>query len=69
MDFVSKIWSTKIFGYPMFVLTRKLQMLKDNLKKWNKDTFGNIHHLVKSQKDKLKDIHNQNQKRWFLNFS
>uniref|UniRef100_A0A2N9FRJ8 Reverse transcriptase domain-containing protein n=1 Tax=Fagus sylvatica TaxID=28930 RepID=A0A2N9FRJ8_FAGSY len=38
-------WSGYEFvGTPSFVLAYKLKALKEDLKKWNKDTFGDIHH-------------------------
>lgn len=37
----------------MFVLSKKLKFLKNNLKIWNKETFDNVHHLVSDVEDKL----------------
>ncbi|MCH84849.1 RNA-directed DNA polymerase (Reverse transcriptase), partial [Trifolium medium] len=35
---------------------QKLKMLKDKLKIWNKDTFGNVHNMVKQAEIKLKVV-------------
>lgn len=36
-------WNTYMVGFLMFVLSTKLRSLKHILKKWNKETFDNIH--------------------------
>lgn len=41
-NIVSQSWNTKMYGCPMYVLDKKLRILKDNLKYWNKNTFGNV---------------------------
>lgn len=46
-DIVAKSQETNVVGFPMFILDRKLKLLKDNLKVWNKSSFGNIHAKVK----------------------
>lgn len=40
-------WKTKVVGCPMFVLTKKLQILKKKPKLWNKSTYGNMQDQVK----------------------
>ena len=44
--FVEKVqqwWSSYSFlGYPSFVLAQKLKALKEDLKKWNKEEFGDL---------------------------
>lgn len=40
---VTDVWSRSFIGCPMAVLTQKLKALKLELKKWNKDDFGNVH--------------------------
>lgn len=37
----------------MFILYEKLKLLKNNLKVWTKETFGNVHHLVSNVEEKL----------------
>jgi len=43
----------------MYILNKKLQLLKANLKVWNKAVFGNVHQIVKEAKDKMHDIQHQ----------
>lgn len=40
----------------MYVLSKKLQIIKASLKQWNKDIFGEIHDLVKSSMFTLEEI-------------
>ncbi|XP_058770393.1 uncharacterized protein LOC131644024 [Vicia villosa] len=47
------VWKTRVVGCPMFILQRKLQILKSRLKEWNKSTFGNINDNVKKAEDGL----------------
>lgn len=47
-DIVAKSQETNVVGFPVFILDRKLKLLKDNLKVWNKSSFGNIHAKVKN---------------------
>jgi len=53
---VNLIWKLNVVGCPMFILSKKLQMLKVKLRSWNKEVFGNIHQLVKEAEAKLHDI-------------
>jgi hypothetical protein len=58
-DFKAEIdncWNTIIHGCPMFILCKKLKMLKDRLKIWNKDVFGNVHDQLKKSEDKVNSI-------------
>jgi hypothetical protein len=43
---VKDIWHKPVVGSPMACLQQKLKRLKQALKVWNKDTFGNIHDNV-----------------------
>ena len=47
-DFVAKVqgwWSSYVFtGTPSFVLASKLKALKEDLRHWNKETFGDVHY-------------------------
>ncbi|KAL2253120.1 UNVERIFIED_CONTAM: hypothetical protein Sindi_0106700 [Sesamum indicum] len=49
-DMVKQSWGAPIQGYGMYRLQQKLYRLKDHLKQWNKDTFGNIFSLVDQAK-------------------
>lgn len=53
---VSETWNSTVVGNPMFVLANKLKALKDKLKDWNHNIFGNVHVLVKEVDDKLDGI-------------
>ena len=45
VDRVHRWWSDyEFFGTPSFVLASKLKALKEDLKIWNKDTFGDVHY-------------------------
>lgn len=53
---VSETWNSIVVGNPMFVLSNKLKALKDKLKDWNHNIFGNVHVLVKEADNKLDGI-------------
>jgi exonuclease III len=55
-DVVKECWNTNVIGCPMFVLSKKLKILKDTLKVWNKDVFGNVHDHLKLAEDKVNSI-------------
>lgn len=40
----------------MFVLTKKLKILKGNLRAWNHSSFGNVHDKVKQAESVLSNI-------------
>ncbi|MCH81555.1 hypothetical protein A2U01_0002345, partial [Trifolium medium] len=52
-NIVEDCWKTVVLGCPMFILSKKLKILKDKLKTWNKECFGNVHSLVSSAELKL----------------
>ncbi|MCH79620.1 RNA-directed DNA polymerase (Reverse transcriptase), partial [Trifolium medium] len=52
-------WNTEIIGCPMFILSKKLKILKDKLKIWNTESFGNVHALVNNAEHKLQHIQEQ----------
>ena len=58
-EFIASSWQTPAIGCPMYILTKKLKTLKDKLKVWNKDTFGNVHDYVKNAKSKLSLLQHQ----------
>ena len=42
-DFIKKWWEEEeVEGYAIYVLARKLKVVKDELKKWNIEVFGDI---------------------------
>ncbi|XP_057774940.1 uncharacterized protein LOC130993921 [Salvia miltiorrhiza] len=54
MQVVQKVWEeTNIPGWSCFVFKEKLKKLKLVLKEWNKNSFENIEHSIKSLKDEL----------------
>ncbi|XP_058761210.1 uncharacterized protein LOC131634556 [Vicia villosa] len=55
-DLIAESWKTRVVGCPMFILQRKLQILKVKLKEWNKTTFGNVHDNVKLAEERLLNI-------------
>lgn len=56
INIVKQSWNSNVVGCPMYILSRKLKILKENLKTWNKVTFGNIHSQLKLATQKLDDI-------------
>jgi len=58
-NIVSDTWITRIIGCPMYILTTKLKILKNKLKQWNKEVFGNIHNHVNEAGKNLADIQQQ----------
>jgi hypothetical protein len=47
-DVIKNCWNTLVVGCPMFILSQKLKMLKEKLKTWNKDIFGNVRDQIES---------------------
>ena len=45
-----------LWGCPMFVMNKKLKFLKEKLKTWNRNIFGNVHANVTVAEQKLQDI-------------
>jgi len=52
-------WSISFVGFPMYILTIKLKLLKEKLKPWNKNVIDNVHVQVTKVEEKLKSIQNQ----------
>ncbi|KAI5440534.1 hypothetical protein KIW84_010137 [Lathyrus oleraceus] len=53
---VDSVCNTEVVRCPMFVLTKKLQILKDRLKAWNVSCFENVlDKVIQAEKD-LKDV-------------
>ncbi|KAK2456861.1 hypothetical protein QL285_004189 [Trifolium repens] len=40
---IKDCWNVEILGCAMFILSKKLKIVKEKLKCWNKSTFGNVH--------------------------
>ncbi|CAK8534267.1 unnamed protein product [Lathyrus sativus] len=53
---MSESWNSSVIGFPIYTLNRKIKILKDNLKSWNTNTFGNIHEILKRVKDNIEAI-------------
>ncbi|CAK8576871.1 unnamed protein product [Lathyrus sativus] len=53
---VEDAWKTNFVGCPMFVLAAKLKFLKEKLKVWNKECFGNVQDNVKMAELALENI-------------
>lgn len=56
---VRKQWSYHFSGTPSYVLARKLRALKQYLKKWNVEEFGNVENKRKQFMEQLKFLENQ----------
>lgn len=41
-NIIADSWKLNVVATPMFILTQKLKVLKEKLKAWNKDSFGNV---------------------------
>ena len=55
-EIITNTWEIPVVGCPMYILSSKLKALKEKLKIWNKEVFGNIHCFVKEAEDKLKVV-------------
>ncbi|KAF9616543.1 hypothetical protein IFM89_030004 [Coptis chinensis] len=56
-EVVMESWQEPIMGHSLYILTQKLKRLKGVLKKWNKDTFGNIRFKVEEETKRLEQMH------------
>jgi hypothetical protein len=59
LTIVRDCWNSTVIGCPMFVLSRKLKMLKTKLKSWNKECFGNVHDVINTAEQNLQLIQDQ----------
>ena len=57
INLIRNTWNTSIFGCPMYILSYKLKILKQNLKTWNKNVFGNVHDHVSLAEQAVQTIH------------
>ncbi|XP_058751049.1 uncharacterized protein LOC131624079 [Vicia villosa] len=53
---IEDTWKTHVVGCPMFVLEKKLKIIKSRLKDWNRTCFGNVHINVSKAEQNLKEI-------------
>jgi hypothetical protein len=58
-ELIKNIWSTSFVGCPMFILCSKLKRLKEHLRVWNSQVFGNVHSFVKDAEENLSSIQSQ----------
>jgi hypothetical protein len=58
-EFIKDSWNVRINGCPMYTLNAKLKILKNKLKKWNIEVYGNVHAYVDDAEKKLANIQNQ----------
>jgi hypothetical protein len=56
---IADYWSNLVVGSPMHILSTKLKMLKNTLKVWNKNCFGNVNDLVLSAESNLQQVQTQ----------
>lgn len=72
LDLESKIkdwWQVSIEGNAMYKVVKKLKNVKDNVKKWNKDCFGNIFTSKATTLLELKEIQDEIQNNGCTNMS
>ncbi|XP_058784766.1 uncharacterized protein LOC131659617 [Vicia villosa] len=55
-EVVANSWKEEVIGCPMFILSTKLKRLKEKLKIWNKEIFGNVHEQVVVAEKRLQEI-------------
>lgn len=53
---ISQVWDTRIMGCPMYILDKKLKLLKTKYIELNKSCFGNVNLNVKNAEEDLKTI-------------
>jgi hypothetical protein len=58
-NIIKDCWNVVIIGCPMYILCKKLKLVKEKLKIWNKSSFGNVHELVQAAEIHLNHIHDQ----------
>lgn len=64
---IRKWWNISIHGTVMFRIAKNLTEVKCNLKKWKKESFGNIFRIKSDLQMKLGDIQFKIQKEGYLN--
>jgi hypothetical protein len=58
-ELIADSWIESVVGCPMYVLNTKLKRLKDKLRIWNKEVFGNVHDYVTDAERNLQEIQAQ----------
>ncbi|XP_026378768.1 uncharacterized protein LOC113273230 [Papaver somniferum] len=53
MDLVSNCWNEEVVGDPSFVLLQKLKKLKNILRDWNWNVFGNVNVKIKEAEEEV----------------
>ncbi|KAL0463199.1 UNVERIFIED_CONTAM: hypothetical protein Slati_0207500 [Sesamum latifolium] len=53
---VKQSWELPIEGYGMYKLQQKIYRTKELLKKWNRETFGNVFTTVQQAKQEATDV-------------
>jgi hypothetical protein len=56
---IQDCWNSEIIGCPVFILSKKLKLVKETLKSWNKNCFGNVHDYDNSAEQNLHQIQRQ----------
>lgn len=56
---IENCWSIMIVGCPMWILAKKLSLLKLSPERWNWEVFGNWHRKIQISKHKLDVIQEQ----------
>jgi len=55
-NIIASCWNNNVVGCPMYVLNKKLKILKEKLKDWNKETLCNVQDHVKNAENNLQQI-------------
>ena len=57
---VGNFWNSQtIIGHPMFVLMRKLKVLRGFLRSWNKEVFGHLDTSIAKAKQELLHVQSE----------
>ncbi|XP_058776557.1 uncharacterized protein LOC131650867 [Vicia villosa] len=56
INIIQSSWNANVSGCLMFILDRKLRILKENLKSWNINVFSNVINKVEEAETNLKEI-------------
>ena len=52
---IRNAWTNTILGSPSFILAQNIKIVKNDLKKWNKEVFGTLQLIKKFLKQELKE--------------
>lgn len=57
LEWVKARWSSYVVeGKPCFKLSRKLRMLKEDLKRWNRESFGSIEVRIRNIMEEIRRL-------------